>query len=322
MARHNGWIPTSLCAVATATLMCMPAAADASPIVQTDVAKVDLNLSVEVPGIAPGQSGEQTFTIQNNGQSMHSHVVLTYTTPIFINIDRTKPLPAGCVMRYQNQDFQVPEIVRCTLPPLAQNASQHFSIPITVATRAPAGPTFGTSIVLPEDGSVDAEQYITDNLAPLGVAVAKIPSQPEPAATGLDLYLAGSTPAIGQGQTQDVTFVIGNRGTKANTGPIRLDFATPLYINASSTKPLPTGCELLLKDPDPAIPEIVECSLPQQVAPGHQIEIRIPVDLVPKGPLGQQFGLSIVTADTKHGSTDVDNNLVNNLYEPSVIVTG
>ncbi|GAA2777877.1 hypothetical protein GCM10010452_01240 [Crossiella cryophila] len=257
---------------------------------------VDLYLMRGGAELVPGGSVERAMTVINHGRDMVGNVELFYTTPILINIDGTKKLPDGCAMYYQNKDYRVPEVVKCTLPPLKHNARVEVSLPLKIYQNAPPVPTYGAAIARPADAGKDRERNITDNIAVPG-GVISLPAiaangQARQSRAGSRLTLHTSTAAVPDKPTEAV-YRIYNMGDQP-APKVRLQVVTSLYVNTSTAGPLPAGCGMVLKDPDPAVPEIVDCEI-GDLAPGKSREFRIPVKAVPGGPIGQLQGVALVT---------------------------
>ncbi|MBP5934994.1 hypothetical protein F3K43_02290 [Streptomyces sp. LBUM 1476] len=105
-----------------------------------DSTAVDLSVKADIVQQAPGITGQQKITVTNQQGTTTGKTLLTYVTPPYTNIDRAVPLPSGCVMRYQNLDPTVPEVVVCELPAgLGEKERTELSIPIDV-TRVRGSP--------------------------------------------------------------------------------------------------------------------------------------------------------------------------------------
>lgn len=278
-------------------------------------ADVDLWITYDVPTASSGGTALSTLTIGNAGSSASGVVRLTFATPAFVNIDRGQPLPAGCAFVYENLDRTVPEVVGCVLPGLAANASRNLVFGVAVHATAPPITTWGMALILPAIGSPDHELYMTDNVTTPGVNVARL----GPIGSGtINLYLAGDLPSVSQSAGGTQSFIVGNHGPGPTTGPVTLTMTTPFFVNFDHSRPLPGGCGYLLQNADPAIPEIVRCTLPPGLAVGSAVTIQLPLALVPGGPIGAEYSIAAVA--TGAGSPDVDPDRTDNVFEPGALV--
>lgn len=248
------------------------------------------------------------MTVINHGRDMVGNAELYYTTPIFVNVDSAKKLPTGCVMYYQNKDYRVPEVVKCTIAPLKRNARVEVTLPLKIYQGAPAVPTYGVAIVRSAQAHSDPERNITDNITvPGGVISLPVPPAPDydrQVQAGPRIALAAST-AIVSSKPSEAAYRVYNIGDQV-AYKVRLQLITALYVNTSTAGSLPAGCSMTLKDADPAVPEIVDCEI-GNLEPGKFKEFRIPVKAVPNGPRGQMHGMALVTrsAAPRDGLQDV-----------------
>ncbi|GAA2777892.1 hypothetical protein GCM10010452_01260 [Crossiella cryophila] len=262
---------------------------------QVPAGDVDLYLMRGGAEFVPGGSTDRAMTVINHGRDMVGNAELYYTTPILVNIDSDKKLPTGCVMYYQNKDYRVPEVVKCTIAPLKRNARVEVTLPLKVYKGAPAVPTYGVAIVRSAQAHSDPERNITDNIAvPGGVISLPVPAPDydRQVQAGPRLALLAST-AIVSDKPSEAMYRVYNIGDQV-AYKVRLQLVTALYVNTSTAGSLPTGCSMTLKDPDPAVPEIVDCEI-GNLEPGKSKEFRIPVKAVPNGPKGQRQGVALVT---------------------------
>src|SRR5204863_131212 len=82
---------------------------------------------------------------------------------------------------------------------------------------------------------------------------------PTPSGNLVNLYAAGDIPAIRPGGSGWTTLEVGNTGGQPTTGPVRAVYVTALYANIDNNRKLPVGCVKLLNNPNPTVPEIVQC---------------------------------------------------------------
>jgi hypothetical protein len=130
---------------------------------------VDLYQTNAAPALSNDQPGAVTVNYGNKGpRDMLGNVQITYVTPFYVNVDHSKPLPRGCVMRLTDPDPLIPEIVVCTLKPLKAKATASVAIPLKLVPGAPLGPITGTSLVAPPSVNpvVDVERSQVDNVIP------------------------------------------------------------------------------------------------------------------------------------------------------------
>ncbi len=277
-------------------------------------APVDLWITYDVPAAPPGGTAVETLTIGNASASASGPVRVTFATPAFINIDRTRPLPAGCAFVYENQDRTVPEVVSCVLPGLQIDEERRLAFGVAVHPTAPPISTWGMAAILPAVGSPDAEQYMTDNVTTPGVNIAR----PGPIGAGtINLYLAGDLPSVDVAAGGTQTFIVGNHGPGPTTGPVTVTMTTPFFVNVDRRRPLPVGCEFLLQNADPLIPEIVRCTLSAGLASGSPVTVRLPLARVAGGPVGAEYGIAAVA--TGAGSADVDPDRTDNVFAPGTL---
>ncbi len=280
-------------------------------------ARVDLGLYYDEPVIPAGGTGTESFTVANSGADATAPADLTIATGMFIT---AIALPRDCAFLYRDAgaDPTVPQVVRCTVPPLPRGASVDFPLTLDAAEAAPAGETFGTATVLPRASDVD--QHLADNLGFPSVVVADPTASPTgPAATHVtDLYLTTDLPAVAVGAPGIETLIVGNRGPQPGAGPIRLTVGTPPLVRVGT---LPAGCDFLYDSPDPGAPQLVSCALPPLTV-SATTSVQLP--LVPEfgSPVQTSWGIAGAFPDRAAGSTDVDPVPANNLVESGVQVIG
>lgn len=253
--------------------------------------RVDLTLtaSVTVPDFTVREA-IRTFEIGNTGESATGDVWLIYATSPLINFKR--PIPPNCVFLNEDPDFEVPEIVRCTLPGPQSGGTVSFSIPTVYAPNAPTIPLSGQATVVPAAGSADKEQFPNNNVE---FPTLGLPSSLSPGGTDMvNLYATSVLPNIRVDRPATEIITVGNRGSVATQGQTRLVFTTPMNVNIDRNRPLPAVCGFLFQNQDPNVPEIVECILPPGIDPCEEIPLSIPVVLVPGAPTGMHTGNLIV----------------------------
>ena len=301
-------LATTNCSANTNTTAPTPESVSTAP--AGGLSGINLALSTAGSSIASGKTGLQTFTIANSGTTTQGASILTYVTPFYVNIDRGRPLPAGCSFRLEDPDPTVPEVVRCTTPAgLEQNKEVQLSIPVEVTTRTRfVGTNRGMAIVAPAQGSPDKETDLTDNVARPIITV--IPPSPElPNATVGGLYGTADHPAMAPDQRKLTTFSSGNAGPNDMTGEVTITYLTPFYVNVDRGQPLPAGCGFRLEDPDPTIPEMVTCKRPA-LTKGKEDQVQFPLVALPGGPRGTQIGGALVAPAS---ASDVDFDQIDNI---------
>ncbi|MFD7731673.1 hypothetical protein ACFV6F_14955 [Kitasatospora phosalacinea] len=285
-------------------------------------ARVDLYFAdLSAPTAPPGEGATQTVVVGNRGEDATGPVSIKFTTPVLVNVDRARPLPEDCRFRYTDRDPAVPETLECVRPPLPHGGLITLALPVVaVDPAAPAVATYGMLSVLPAAGSADTDTNSTNSVFSAVFTVQRGPaSELPPGANPVDLHLVGDTPAIRPDGTGLTVLTVGNGGQRPTTGPVRVVYVTPLFTNVDHRLPLPPECTMLLVDPDPSVPEVVQCVRDTPLGPGGSWSLRLPLTVVPGGPSGQNFGASIVTPGTRaHPGPDAETHPTDNLFEPSV----
>ncbi|OXM50360.1 hypothetical protein CFP71_28445 [Amycolatopsis thailandensis] len=279
---------------------------------------MDLAVTAGQVALAPGTTGTQTVTVVNNGSAATTGGTrVTYLTPAYVNIDRAKPLPAGCELRFEDQDPTVPEVLTCVLPAgLAPAAPVTIDVPVAVTTRARVtGVIRGRVSALPVPGSADVEADPADNWT-LAYLTATQPTPALPEGNKVGLYLTHAMPAQAKDGTSTLTITYGNVGPADTAGAVRVTVATPFYTNVDRAKPLPEGCAFQLEDPSPGIPEIVTCEVPA-LKVEQQRTLDVPLKAVDGGPKGIVLGPTIISPAS---SSDVDTDQTDNLDVAGVMV--
>jgi hypothetical protein len=279
-------------------------------------ARVDLDLYYDEPVVAAGGTGTETFTVANSGAGATAPADLTVTTGVFVT---ATALPGACAFLYRDADADptVPQIVRCTVPPLPTGTSVRFPLTLHAAGAAPAGATFGTATVLPRS---DVDQHLADNLGFPSVVV----SHPGAAGTApaaahvTDLYLTTDLPAVAVGAPGTETLTVGNRGPQPGGGPIRLTVGTPPLVRVGT---LPAGCAFRYDSPDPGAPQLVSCVLPPLAVAATAV-VRLPLAPEFGSPVQTSWGIAGAFPDRADGATDIDPVPANNLVESGVQVIG
>jgi len=179
---------------------------------------VDLFLAGDYPAAPQNGVAVVTLTVGNAGSPTTSDVHLTYATPAHVNIDRSRPLPAGCAFVYTNLDHTVPEVILCRIPGLGTGQTRTFQVSLRVSAVAPPVQTYAMAMVLPAQGSADVERYITDNIITTGVNISS-DALPPPGRT--NLFMSADHPVIGAAGAE-FTYIVGNNGPDATTAPVTL----------------------------------------------------------------------------------------------------
>jgi hypothetical protein len=137
---------------------------------------VGLYLTHDIPPVAQGASAFQTLQYGNVGpHDMVGQARIVYVTPFFVNVDRSRSLPDGCVFRLQDPDPTIPEMVVCTRPALKAGAApEKLQISVTLLKGAPNGHLYSLALIAPDDPIKDASFDQTDTLDGPGV-LALIP---------------------------------------------------------------------------------------------------------------------------------------------------
>jgi hypothetical protein len=288
--------------------------------------RIDLSLYYDEPLIPAGGQGSQTLTAVNTGDDANTPAVLTLTTPVFLSLDPGRRLPTGCDFLYRdgNPDGTVPEVIRCSVPPLGHDQQHGYTFHFVADNAAAPGSTYGEATLLPAAGSPDVEQKMADNLGWPSVVVAGSPTSVGAPATGhvTDVYLTTDLPAIALGSGKPEMLTVGNRGPQATTAPIRLVVATPPLTRFDQDQPMPPGCGFLYDSADPAAPELIHCTLPGPMSPLADAVVALPLVPVFGAPVQTSWGVADAFPDRDAGSTDIDPVPANNFVESGVQVIG
>ena len=275
--------------------------------------RADLHISAGATQLQPGQAGVQRVTVDNSGPAAAPSVLLTYVTPMYVNIDRSQPLPAGCRMKLTDPDPYIPEIVTCTLPTLGRNAHLTVGMPLKVTTTARfTGPDYPMAMVRPQGVQ---EANITDNWTTAPINLVQSTTAPaKPAGHLVDLWTTSDIPPLSAGHRGQITFLYGNKGPRMR-GTTQFTFVTPFYVNVDHTRALPPGCTMRLRDADPMVPEVVHCAFPGLSA-GQQRRLVVPLALVAGGPHGVAYSMAVIAPDNIH---DVERDQSDNVAGPGVL---
>ncbi|MER5300205.1 MULTISPECIES: hypothetical protein [Streptomyces] len=273
---------------------------------RTPAAPVDLALDVTNLSVAPQGSGKQTFTVVNQGKRATTEPGrLVYVTPTYFNF---ASVPKGCQRKLRNPDPLVPEIMECAVPK-GLGPGKKFKVDFTLsATKTNlVGSVYGAALVSP-DVEADPEMNFSDNY---NVPDAAIRRSAPPNITGhrANVHLSYTSPAVAPDERAEQTFTYGNQGPDATVDPVRLVYVTPFFVNFSE-KPLPRACRLLLDDPDPLIPQVVECDRDRPLEAGRKGSYTFEITAVEGGPSGMVFSPAVV-AEAKPGMAST--------HDPSVI---
>jgi hypothetical protein len=267
--------------------------------------------SLELPDIAvtttgaiaaPGTSTTVSVDIVNHGAPTTTPVALTLVTPFYVNVDRSRPLPAGCAMRLENPDPIVPEVVTCQIAQVLRAGTPiHLEFPLAVTARARiAGPVYASVIVgLPDEREAttdDNERYVTLTLTK--------PTPEAPEGNEVDYWLTGGLQPGGPTRETSMAVRYGNVG-KPSAEPGRTTIVTPFFVNA--VFPLPDSCRYELQDANPLVPEIVTCEL-GKLPEAADDTLRLPVKVLPGARTGSLLGLCLIaplsTVDVEQDQTD------------------
>jgi len=265
-------------------------------------APVDLFVAAGTAVVPPGAGAILTFQVGNLGASSTSAIQLTVATAPYVNFDRAVPLPAGCQFLYQNPDRVVSEIVACTLSGLATGERQSVALAMTVDGLAPVGQITGLATVLPVMGSADLDTDLANN----NVSSSFIVGRSTRTSGRTNLALSGDMPALGGTLSSSQVFEVTNNGPDVTAGPSVLAFRTAPFVNVDQSRPLPAGCQMLYVNPNPGVPELVLCVIPAGMASGTVRQFRIPIALVPGGPIGPTIGGAALRVDDASGDADPD----------------
>jgi hypothetical protein len=135
--------------------------------------RINLYLSHDVPVVAADHRASATLTYGNTGPNpMQGQTQITVVTPFTTNIDRDKPLATGCRIVLQDPSATVPEIVVCTLAPLAVGEQRSLVIPLKAVPTNLTGRPMSTLLVAPVSPA-DVEVDQADNLDTFGVKLVR-----------------------------------------------------------------------------------------------------------------------------------------------------
>ncbi|WP_394820474.1 hypothetical protein [Pendulispora albinea] len=273
--------------------------------------RVDLELYSTIASAAPGEGTTQDFVITNRGAPTRAESRFVYVTPTFVNFDRRASLPAGCSYAYENPDPLIPEIVDCKIPAgLGPDDRVTLTFHLVTTHATLVGMTYGGAIVSPDE-RIDTEQNFTTNWVAPYVQFLESEERSSAAATGYsaNVYLSWDVPSVAPGDVKRQKLVVGNQGPDATRAPIRLVYVSAFFSNFVESK-VPRGCKLLLADPDPLMPQILECVLSKPLRAGDERTVDVFITTVAGGPIGY-ISASSVAAEAKAGEAGS--------HDPSVI---
>jgi hypothetical protein len=279
---------------------------------------VDLVVRADQPAIAPGATGIQQLLVSNSGQTTTGDVVVSFVTPAYTNIDRTTPLPAGCVMRYSDPDPTIPEVVNCTLAPgLAAGTTATLAMPLQVTTRARLSGPSALDVVsaVPAANSADREVNLNNNWTATSILITR-PTPAMPQGNNINLYLTHDVPVATAAHTASVTLTYGNAGPESTLGPVQATVVTPFYTTVDLATPLPSPCHLALTDDTIATPEIVVCTL-DPLAKNAQQTLTIPLKTFGTAIAGKVLAPALISPVQ---SSDVDIDQTDNLDSVGVLL--
>jgi hypothetical protein len=302
-----------------AVALCAVAAPAVGPLSAAAASGVDLQLYYDTPVIAPGGTGTQTFGVTDAGTAGTGPAELDLALPAYVKL--TAALPTTCQIRYDDLDAAVPEIVRCDLGVPAAGRTVTVALPLEVDAAAPAGSLWGSAIAWP--GPADSDPDPADAQGPMSVVVNGKPAIAENAAVGhaADLYVSTDLPPLSPAAPRSEHFTVGNRGPDSMAGPADLVLTPPPLVRVDPAH-LPAGCAFLFDDPDPALPQLLQCALPRHLA-AHWQEVRaVPLTVRPGAPVQTVWGTAEVYPDRPAGSADTDPLPQNNLVESGAQIVG
>jgi len=283
-------------------------------------ARIDLTLAFNSPLGEPGRTTVQQIFIGNRGEDATGPMRLVYVLPLFVNVDRTQPLPGACQFLFENPDFTVNEIIECVMPAPRSGETVSLVMPVVLSRTTPVVSGIVAYIsVAPASGSNDVEQFMPDNLS--GASIRMIGQTPPiaPGGNRVDLYVSPVLPNLLTNRPGAAIFRIGNKGPQPTRGPTRLTFGTPPFVNIDRARGLPAGCQFLYENTDPLVAEIVECLIPAPIAVGAEVALTIPYVLLPGGPPGLQLGPTIVRPPP--GSADTEVAIIDNHVSHGVVAS-
>ncbi|WP_328958032.1 hypothetical protein [Kitasatospora purpeofusca] len=278
---------------------------------------MNLSISADQPTIVPGRTGTQTLTVANSGRPTTGESLVAFSTPAYTNIDRSVPLPAGCTLRYQNQDPTVPEVVNCRIPAgLAADRPVQLAIPLAVTERARlTGPALDAFSVVPTDGSPDTESDFNDNWALSSVVMTR-PTPAIPVGNRVGLHLTHDVPVLAADGTATAILRYGNAGPAATVGPVQITFVTPFSTTVDPDRPLPQGCEIVLADRSLATPDVVVCTLPR-LGTDQETALGLPLRSEDTGLAGRVAAPALIAPAC---ADDVDTDQTDNMDDPGVLI--
>jgi hypothetical protein len=264
----------------------------APPAAAVSAAKVDLSFRIDSATASSAASVVQRLHVLNGDTIYDGPLAVTYVTAMYVNIDRTKPLPAGCGMHLADTDPTIPEVVTCRRQVrLKPKQEVTLDIPLTVTPQARfAGRTRGLAMAAPAADSGVVDTNLSDNWDYAQLRVLP-PTPPTPPGSPIDLYLTYDVPALSENKPTAVDFHYSRTGPGHTVSGVRFTFVTPFYVNHHGV--LPPGCRMRLTDSDPLVPEIVTCSLPP-LPPGATRAVSVPLTLLQNAPHGPIGGLALV----------------------------
>ncbi|HEX5404691.1 MAG TPA: hypothetical protein VFX16_20570 [Pseudonocardiaceae bacterium] len=134
----------------------------------------DLYVTTDLPAVATGQPAVETLTVGNRGpQPANEPIRLVVVTPPLVRLATDQPMPAGCGFVYDSPDPAAPELVRCSIAPLAVGTSTTVRLPLAPVFGSPVQTSWGVAGVFPDRsaGSTDIDPVPANNLVESGVQV-------------------------------------------------------------------------------------------------------------------------------------------------------
>ncbi|WP_416968183.1 hypothetical protein [Streptomyces sp. 4F14] len=140
-------------------------------------------------------------------------------------------------------------------------------------------------------------------VAALAAAVPTPSSYASPAGS-VDLSVKAEMVQQAPGTTGRQLLTVTNQGS-VTTGKALLTYVTPPYTNVDRATALPVGCAMRYENPDPTVPEVVTCVVPEGLGTGERQELAIPLAVTQRARItGMVRGL--VTVVPAADSTDVE----------------
>ncbi|MFJ2740572.1 hypothetical protein ACIO3O_12970 [Streptomyces sp. NPDC087440] len=134
-----------------------------------------------------------------------------------------------------------------------------------------------------------------------------------------DLAVSTDQPLIVPGAGGVQTVVVSNAGA-VTRGASLVTFVTPAYTNIDHSAALPGGCSMRYTNPDPTVPEVVNCLIPAGIAKGASVRLPMPLAVTERARL-TGTNLDLVSVVAAEGSPDREANINDNSSMGSVAVS-